>query len=162
MDVLDTLVCPTTAYMQAESNWQETRQRRVEELDPGMVPLLDRINRLPGLTSTYSCEGHPERNQAGRRRHVRLWIRFVGDREGVSQALALYDRIRHHPLYLSDRDLRRASRLVLVTEQIPFPTGEHVSVPGFIISLPAMHPQLKSDSWIVLNDSILAMLGEGS
>ena len=156
MKYLARMACSNAIFDIATEHWHHYRRWSTANLDPNMIPILDRFNRLPGVISRYSCEGHPDTPVSGRRKHTRTWIRFIATLDGLPTALELYDRILKHPLGIGDRELYPHLRLSLCNEPVLIDDVE-IYVPTFIVSLPANAPHLKEASLTILRDSVFSM-----
>lgn len=50
-------------FSQLQERYQRWKEQGFSELDDGLLPLLEKLNRLPGLVTVSSCVGHQSRHK---------------------------------------------------------------------------------------------------
>lgn len=57
-----------------------------EFMDPGIIPIVEKLNKIPGLVTTESCEGHVDREK------FTVSVFFLVTEQGYDHVLDIFER----------------------------------------------------------------------
>ena len=70
-----------------EHAWNTTPTSVVIDCDKGIAPLVDALNKIPGVRTFASCEGHPHSTTGNTSPYITLYIGDVKQVAVVSEAI---------------------------------------------------------------------------
>lgn len=82
----DTMVTQKLARQYFEKSWNaRVKKKDFEGFDDGIVPMLLDMNKLDGVTTVFSCGGHPEGQS--------FYIAFALSKGGAKKIVSIYKKI---------------------------------------------------------------------